>query len=76
MNEDIKIVSNNIKAERIRKGLTQQEVADQLKISLRTYQRFEQDPNDVYTGIKLAKILGCKIENFYLGINTTECGTN
>lgn len=71
-----KIISDNIKAERARKGLTQEKTACLLNVSVRTYQRWEQEPTfDCIVLVYLSSIFGCKIEDFYVGINVTECGT-
>ncbi|AFM43604.1 putative transcriptional regulator (plasmid) [Desulfosporosinus acidiphilus SJ4] len=58
---------NNIKDIRTKKGKTQEELARQLNISLRSYQYIEnskQLPN-VLTALKLAKLLNTRAENLY-----------
>lgn len=72
-----KIISNNIRAERARKGLSQEETANLLNISARTYKRWEQEPTfDCVNLVYLSSIFGCKIEDFYVGIDATICGEN
>lgn len=69
------IISNNIKAERARSGMSQQEVAEKLNIATRTYIRWEQNPNfDCIDLLFLANLFNCKTDDFYLGIDTTKCG--
>lgn len=53
-----------LKALRVTKGLTQQEMADHLGISRATYIAYERDkwkPSDIEKYRKLANILGCKL---------------
>lgn len=57
-----------IKELRIKKGLTQSELAEQIGISVRLIQKYEQNAqnlNQVYaiTIYKLAKALGCSYED-------------
>lgn len=63
-----KIIANNIRAERNRANMTQEEVANKLKISTKTYMSYESDAK----GIKatnlylLSCIFGCSINAFYI----------
>jgi transcriptional regulator with XRE-family HTH domain len=58
-------MSNNIKALRTASGFTQQELADKAQISKRTVEEWEANrkpPTDVYKLHRIAKVLGCTIE--------------
>lgn len=73
--EERKITANNIRAERNRKNLTQDEVAKLLGVSRETYCGIEKgNKMDYVLAYKLALILNCKIDDFYLGLDTTKCG--
>lgn len=65
-----KIIVQNIKAERSRANMSQEEVAKKLDIGRETYVRYESEKKiiDGYTIYKLAKIFKCKISAFYLGL--------
>lgn len=57
-----------LKERRIKKGLTQSELAEQIGLSVRLIQKYEQNAqnlNQVYaiTIYKLAKALGCRYED-------------
>ena len=57
-----------VKISEYRKGkFTQQEMADKLNLSERQYRRIEKDDctPDIWTGYKIADILGTKIENLW-----------
>lgn len=70
-----KIISSNIKAERARCGLTQEEVASKLNISSRTYIRWEQETGiDCVDLYRLSNIFDCKIEDFFVGLDVTIRG--
>lgn len=59
-------ISRRIKARRVLKGLTQEDVAKMLGISMPTYRKMENHPL-VLNLIKikrLAKALDCQVENF------------
>lgn len=59
-------ISRRIKARRVLKGLTQEDVAKMLGISMPTYRKMENHPL-VLNLIKikrLAKVLDCQVENF------------
>lgn len=69
-----KIISSNIRAERARCGLTQEEVANRLNISARTYIRWEQETNiDCIDLYRLSNVFDCKIEDFFVGLDPTKC---
>lgn len=59
-------ISRRIKARRVLKGLTQEEVATMLGISKPTYRKMENHPLvlNLVKIKKLAKVLDCKVENF------------
>lgn len=73
-----KFISNNIRAERNRKGLTQEEVAKKLSVSTRTYILYET--NEVIpkasTLLNLAEIFGCNISDFYAPEKSTKSEFN
>lgn len=65
---DTKRIADNIRAERNRANLTQEEVAEKIGLTSRTYSAYESDASmiKVSTLIKLSKIFGCDISAFYL----------
>lgn len=65
---DERKISQNIKAERIRAGFTQSEIANALNISRITYRRMEKTPK-AYTFDKLetlANAFGCNVTDFFM----------
>lgn len=62
-----KEIANNLRAERNRAKLTQEEVARSLDITLRTYVSYEEDASTVKatTLYLLSKILNCSISDFF-----------
>lgn len=61
------IIATNIKAERIRARLTQEEVARLLEIDRKTVMGYEKGNRiDALTLYKLSKLFNCKIEDFYM----------
>ena len=62
-----KEIANNLRAERNRKKMTQEEVARKLDITLRTYVSYEEDASTVKapTLYLLSKILNCNISDFF-----------
>lgn len=68
-------IANNIRAERNRVNLTQEEVANKLDITLRTYISYEQNAKNVEAPMLLilANIFNCDISDFYLHLNFTIC---
>ena len=67
-------VANNIRAERNRVNMTQEETAIKLGISLKTYISYEDDAKSVKatTLYELALLFGCSIESFYVPCNFTK----
>lgn len=65
---DGKEIANNIRAERNRYGKTQEEIANQSGISLKTYIEYEKDASKVKAIVlyNIAMAIGCTIESFYL----------
>ena len=76
--KDIRIIiANNIRAERTRNKITQEDAAHYLNIARETYNGFENGNKiDAYYLYKLSKLFNCKIDSFYIGIDTTNCGNN
>lgn len=70
-----KAIADNIRAERNRANLSQENVANQLGITLRTYVTYEQNAKNVEatTLILLSKILECDVNDFYLRTKSTKC---
>lgn len=74
MKEDIKEerekLGINIKVERTKSQLTQQQVADMIGIDRKAYSYIEQGKrkSDSLLLFKLANLFNCKIEDFYMGI--------
>ena len=68
MREPGKMIADNIRAERNRKGYTQQYVADMLGITTKTYIEYEKDATNFRAGnlYKLADILECKVNDFFI----------
>lgn len=60
-------MSNALKIERLKMGLTQNDVAEQLGISPITYQRYESNKRipDVQIAINLARILNTNVESIF-----------
>lgn len=60
-------LSNNIKAERHRAGLTVEDVTKKLKISRPTYLKYENDASKISIArlMDLAEIFGCNISMFF-----------
>jgi len=60
-------VSNDLKTERLKMGLTQNDVAKQLGISPITYQRYESNKRipDVQIAINLARIYNTDVESIF-----------
>lgn len=68
-------VANNIRAERNRVNMTQEEVASKLGISLKTYIAYEDDAKSIKATMlySLSVLFNCNIENFYIPSNFTKC---
>lgn len=62
-----KEIANNLRAERNRVKLTQEEVARKLGITLRTYVSYEEDGSTIKatTLYLLSKVLNCKVSDFF-----------
>lgn len=65
---DPKRIAANIRAERSRANLTQEEVAKKIGLTNRTYLTYEEDASSLRIKIllKLSEIFGCDISAFYL----------
>ena len=63
-----KMIADNIRAERNRKGFTQEQIAEMLGLSTKTYIGYERDAKNIKAGnlYKLATILGCRIDDFFI----------
>lgn len=70
------IIANNIRAERNRVRLTQEEVAEKIGISRDNYTNLENNRTTISASMlyKLKEVFGCKLDAFYLPSNTTICG--
>lgn len=69
------IISNNIRAERSRCRMTQDEVSRELGIDRTTYISWENRPKiDSVDLFHLSCIFGCPIESFFVGLKATESG--
>lgn len=74
MIEARKILSSNIKAERVRNDLSQEEVAKKLNISRETYIKYERGYKiDAVILYELSNVFNCKIDSFYLNFGVTKC---
>ena len=62
------IIANNIRAERNRVRLSQEEVAKHLNISTRTYMKYENDARLVTatTLLELSRLFNCNVSVFYV----------
>lgn len=60
-------IANNIKAERIRAGITIEEVCSKLNISKPTYIEYEKNASKIQTSflIKLSNLFECNINMFF-----------
>lgn len=67
-----KEIANNLRAERNRAKLTQEEVAKKLDITLRTYVSYEEDASTIKatTLYLLSKTLNCKISDFFYKVTS------
>lgn len=63
-----KKIADNIRAERNRADLTQEEVASKLKVSTKTYMSYESDAKGIRATklYLLSSIFGCTINAFYV----------
>lgn len=70
-----KILGSNIKAERNRTNLKQNEVADILNINRKTYSKYENVGKfDSIILYHLSKIFDCSIDAFFVGIDASIWG--
>ena len=66
-------LGKNIKAERIRCGLSPEEVGNKLGITSRQYSNYESGHRvDGITLYLLSKIFNCNINAFYIKISSTQ----
>ena len=74
MRESGKILAANIKAERSRCGLSQEDVSQQLGITRETYISYEKDASKLSSSklIKLSEILKCNISAFFVNFESTK----
>lgn len=74
MNDNGQIIANNIRAERNRNDLTQEETAEFLGITVRTYNTYENDAKNIGAFMlgKLANLFKCNVNAFYVGTNFTK----
>lgn len=78
MNTDGKEIANNIRAERKRVKLTQEETAKALGITTRTYITYETDAKNIGSTMlgQLANLFRCNINAFYVQNNFTKSEEN
>lgn len=71
-----KDIANNIRAERNRRNKTQEEIANNIGISLKTYIEYEKDASKIKAIMiyKIALAIGCSLECFYLPTEFTNRG--
>ena len=69
-NELLKNVRDNIKMIRVKRGLSQNDVADKLGICRQAYSIWENHSKDVslYRLYSLTKVLNCEITDFFINI--------
>ena len=74
MKEKLKYISNNIKSNRVRYGLSQEDMADKLGISRVTYCDYEVNPQrlKIETLQSIADILCCNLADFFKEIDVTK----
>lgn len=72
--EKLKYISNNIKSYRVKKGYTQEEVANKMGVSRNTYCDYEVNLQRVRveTLQQIAEILDCKVSDFFKENNVTK----
>ena len=68
------IIANNIRAERTRARMSQEETAEQLNITSRTYMKYEQNVKAIDCDIlvKLSNLFKCDINDFFLNLEFTK----
>jgi len=64
------ILGRNIKAERIRKAITQEEFAEMIDMSLSYVSKLEQGLTSptAFVLYKMSKVLGIQMEDFFKGV--------
>ncbi len=69
------VIANNVRAERNRVNMTQEETARFLEITTRTYIDYEKGKRKIFATdlYKLSVLFGCPIASFYLLNNSTKC---
>lgn len=74
MNNKLDYIKNNIKSLRVKKGLTQEDVAYLMGISRATYNDYETNPLNVKidTYNKMADIFDCNLIDFFIVSNVTN----
>lgn len=75
--EDFKrIVGLNIEVKRKRAKMTKEKLAKLLNVTARTIQNYEKGKNlNMILAYKLSKIFDCKVDDFFLELDTTISGT-
>ena len=75
MKNNGQIIADNIRAERNRNDLTQEETAKKLGITVRTYITYENDAKHIGAFMlgKIANLFNCNVDAFYIGTNFTKC---
>lgn len=78
MNTDGREIANNIRAERKRVKLTQEETAKALGVATRTYIAYETDAKNIGSTMlaQLANLFKCNINAFYVQNNFTKSEEN
>lgn len=78
MNNKLYYIRNNIKSLRIKKGLTQEDVAYLMGISRATYNDYETRPENVKieTYNKMANIFNCDLIDFFMVPKVTDSDTD
>lgn len=68
-------IANNIRAERNRAKLTQEQTAKEVNITTRSYINYERNASAIKPVIlyKLSLLFNCKISDFYVERNSTKC---
>ena len=73
-NENDKIIGQNLKQIRLRKGLSQGELAKRTEITFQQIQKYEKGTNRISASrlLDLSKVLGVDINIFYSGLVDSE----
>jgi len=70
--EIYKNITANIKIQRFKKDITQEQIAEKLGVSKVTYNTWENNPNDISKLYKIAQVLNCTLEDFFNGIDINK----